>query len=159
MSDGETLWTNAQRQAWDYVKSAHGEDLNQTNALSSYRAGGGAIRTSDWGEIWHRYDEGVAQWDRLYQFKNNDLIPESLFNVVDINYSQRYVMTFKATVRDEAGNIVHNVYRQVEADQKQTLGEWQAQANDALLNDPSVYTSAVIDISNVEFWESAQFLR
>jgi len=158
MSDGENLWTDAQRQAWDYVKSAHGEDLGQTSALASYRAGGGSIRTSDWGEIWHRYDEGAAQWDRLYQFKNTDIIPESLFNVVDINYSQRYVMTFKATVRDEAGNIVHDVYRQVEADQKQTLAEWQSQANQALLDDPSVYTSAVLDIGEVEFWEAAKFL-
>jgi hypothetical protein len=155
MPDNPELWTDAQRQAWDYVKSAHGEDLSQTAALNEYRAGGGAIRTTDWGEIWHRYDEGASQWDRLYQFKSNDVVPESLFNVVDINYSQRYTMTFRASVRDEEGNIIRDVYRQVESDTRQTIGEWQSAAAQALLEDPSVYATEVLTIEDIEFFEAA----
>jgi hypothetical protein len=159
MAAGSDLWTDAQRQAWDYVKAGQGQDLTQTAALTAYREGGGSIRTADWGELWHRYDEGAAQWDRLYQFKANDVVPSSLFNVVDINYAQRYTMTFKATIRDEQGNIVHNVYRQVESDTRQTLAQWQSQAGEALLSDPSQYAMEVIDLSDIEFFEAARFLE
>jgi hypothetical protein len=158
MPEQPDLWTPAQRQAWEYVKSAQGEDMSQTAALNEYRAGGGAIRTSDWGEIWHRYDEGAAQWDKLYQFGSQDTVPESLFNVVDINYAQRYTMTFRASVRDEEGNIIHDVYRQVESDRRLTLSEWQDAAGQALLDDPSVYTSEVLTLEDIEFWEAARFL-
>ncbi len=152
MAKGD-LWTSSQRQAWDYVKAAEGSGLNQSEALREYRAGGGAIRTSDWGMLWHRYDEGAAQWDRLYQFRSNDTVPESLFNPVNINYAEKYVMTFKATVRDENGNLVHDVYRQVESNERLTLAQWQSAATEALLEDPSQFSTGVVDLAELEFWE------
>ena len=159
MPDGTELWTNAQRQAWDYVKAGQGQDLGQTAALREYRAGGGEIRTADWGELWHRYDEGAAQWDRLYQFGSSDTVPASLFNVVDINYAQRYTMTFKATIRDPDGQIVHDVYRQVESDTRLTVAQWQDAAAQTLLDDPSQYSEAVLEIGEIEFFEAARFLE
>lgn len=158
MANPGDLWTPAQRQAWDYVKSGQGEDMTQTGALQAYRAGGGHIRTQDWGTLWHRYDEGVAQWDRLYQFKAGDVVPESLFTVVDINYAQRYTMTFKASIRDESGNIVHSVYRQVESDRLMTMAQWQASAAETLLEDPSQYSTELISLEDVQFFEAARFL-
>ena len=155
----QDLWTPSQHKAWDYVKAGQGADLTQSAALNAYRAGGGSIRTSDWGQLWHRYDEGVAQWDRLYQFGSSDVIPESLFNMVDINYAQRYTMTFKATIRDPDGQIVHDVYRQVESDTRLTVAQWQDAAAQTLLDDPSQYSEAVLEIGEIEFFEAARFLE
>jgi hypothetical protein len=147
------LWTDAQRRAWDYVKAGENSGLAQTEALAMYRSGGGKIRTADWGELWHRYDEGVAQWDRLYQFKSSDTVPAGLFTEVGINYAERYTMTFTSSVRDEFGNIVHNVQRQVSSNRLLTLGEWQSEAAQLLYDDPSQGVAEVNEITDVQFYE------
>lgn len=147
------LWTNAQRFAWDYVKSGFDNDYTQSGALKEFRAGGGKIRTSDWGELWHRYDEAAASWERLYQFGQNDVVPESLFAEVNINYQQKYIMTFKADIRTPKGSIVHDIYRQVESDRKMTLGEWQQAALELIIEDPTSQGTEILEMRDVEFFK------
>ena len=146
------LWTNAQRQAWDYVKAGEGSGMTLTGALSDYRAGGGAIRTADWLELWHRYGDAAQTWDTLYQYKPGDVVPESLFAQVDVNYQSKYVMTYTTTVRDEFGNLVHDVQRQVESDRRLTLQEWTDAARQNLFEDMSIPTQEVYQVTNVEFF-------
>jgi hypothetical protein len=146
------LWTNSQRKAWEYVKAGESAGLSQTGALSEYRAGGGAIRTADWLELWHRYGEAAQTWDTLYQYKPGDTLPESMYSKVDVNYTSKYVMTYSTTVRDEEGNLIHDVQRQVESDRRLTLQEWTDAAVTNLLLDPSKNLTEVYDIQEVEFF-------
>lgn len=60
----------------DYVKSGFDTIIPSRERWEEFRAGGGKIRTSDWGEL-YRYDEAAASWERLYQFGQNDVVPES----------------------------------------------------------------------------------
>lgn len=147
------FWTDSQRQAWQYVGAAYDQGLNQTEALRAYRQGGGAIRTSSWSELWHRYEGGTDGWSSIYQYGSNDLLPASVFTQVDIRYRERYTMRFKATVRDQLGNIVHDVFRQVSSDRLLTVHDWQQGAYESLLEDISQGVSDVIGIEDVEFFE------
>lgn len=126
--------------------------MTLTGALSDYRAGGGAIRTADWLELWHRYSDAAQTWDTLYQYKPGDVVPESLFAQVDVNYQSKYVMTYTTTVRDEFGNLIHDVQRQVESDRRLTLQEWTDAATENLFEDMSIPTQEVYQVTNVEFF-------
>jgi hypothetical protein len=126
--------------------------MTLTGALSEYRAGGGTIRTTDWLELWHRYGVAAQTWDTLYQYKPGDTVPESLFAQVDINYSSKYVMTYTTTIRDEFGNLVHDVQRQVESDRRLTLGEWTDAAKQNLYEDMSMPAQQVGEVTQVEFF-------
>ena len=147
------FWTNSQRQAWDYVKKAENGGMGQTEALRQYRAGGGAIRTSSWGELWQRYNTGSDAWDRLSQFKSSDTVPSSLFTQVGINYAERYTMTFTATVRGVSGDLIHNVHRQVSSDRQLTVSQWQSAAGETMIEDPSILTEEVVSVTDVNFYE------
>lgn len=147
------LWTKAQRIAWDYIKSYSNSGINQTQALKSYREAGMGIRTSAWSELWHRYNEGAEIWERLYQYKNTDVVPESMFTPVNIKYQSEYTMSFKATIRDINGNLVHDVYRLVQSDRLLSLAEWQNAAIFSLLEDMSQYSSEVVALDEIEFYK------
>lgn len=153
---GANLWTRSQREAWSYVKGAANSGLRQVEALREYREGGGSIRTSSWGELWDRYQSGAAEWDRLYQFNNEDTIPRSMFSEVNIQYADRYTMTFKTTVRNIDGEITHDIYRQVSSDRLLTMGQWQQAAVETMYDDPSVPTMEVLEIGEVEFYERVE---
>ncbi len=149
----DDFWSPSQRQAWQYVTSAYDQGMTQTEALRQYRQGGGAIRTQSWGELWHRYDTGSDGWGSIYQYGSTDVLPASVFTQVGIRYRERYTMQFTATVRDEMGNVVHSVYRQVSSDRLLTVGEWQRGAAESLLEDISQGVSEVIAIEDVAFFE------
>jgi hypothetical protein len=152
MTENE-FWTDSQRDAWKYVLSAQDEGLSQTGAVRQYRDAGGSIRNESWGELWHRAAEGRSSWDNLYRLKASDTVPESMFTQVGINYNQKYVMTFTSTIRDEYGNILHGIQRQVESNRRLTLSEWQANANQAMMEDTSVIALEVYSVEDVAFYE------
>ena len=152
MADGD-LWTKSQRQAWGFVQSAYDEGLSTTDSLSAYRAGGGKIRTSDWVTLWHREDEGSKAWDTLYQYGTGDTVPESMFERVDVNYKNKYTVSFSADVRREDGTIIHNMYRQVSSDERHTVGEYLDAIQESLSDDPSVFIEESIRITDIRFYE------
>jgi len=146
-------WSEGQIQSWEWVESAYNIGLSATAALREFRAAGGHIRTQSWYQSWDRYESGVSQWGRLYQFGQNDTVPSSLFLQVPIQYSGRYTMTFTATVRDSQGAIVRDVKRQVSSDRLLTASEWQSAATNTLLEDISQDVDGVESLSDIEFFE------
>jgi hypothetical protein len=148
-----SFWTDSQRDAWKYVLSGQDEGLTQSGAVDQYREAGGHIGNEAWAELWHRAAEGASAWDNLFYLNGNDTVPESMFTQVGINYSEKYVMTFSATVRDEHGHIVHGVQRQIESKRRLTVNEWQANAQEALMEDTSIIATEVSSIENLEFFE------
>lgn len=150
---GNDFFTPSQRTAWEYVESAAREGLSQTEALREYRAAGGAIRTSSWGELWHRQEEGAGVWGTLYLYKDKDTLPVSMYEEVGINYKGKYALNVKMNVRLEDGSILHDVYRTLSSDQRLTLGEWKDAINDTMSEDPSVFTTEVLQITEMEFFQ------
>lgn len=150
------LWTGAQRFAWEFVKAAYNDDYNMSAALREFRSGGGHIRTGDWSELWHRYTDAAATWERLYQFGDQDVVPESMHAIVNINYQQPYVMTFKADIRTPDGKILHDVNRQVESDRRMTMAEWQQGALELIMEDPSTPGTQILEMREVEFYKRSE---
>jgi hypothetical protein len=148
----DTLWTNSQKNAWDYVRSATNEGLRQTEALEAYRSGGGAIRTSSWGELWHRYNEGAETWGKISLLKTSDTVPESYFTETDINYRSKYTMQFQANIRTEDGTIVHDIYRNVGSNRRLTLKEWLDAISETVKEDLSSPGVDVIEVKAMDFY-------
>ncbi len=151
MATGE-LWTSSQRQAWGYVTQAFNEGLNQTQALTAYRAGGGAIRTAYWGELWHRQQEGESNWSTLYQYKRNDVIPESMYEPVGIDYRSQYNVVYKANIRLEDGSILHDQYRTIRSNVRLTMGEIQDAINETLRAYAGDYGVENVQVSDMKFY-------
>ena len=145
-------WTDAQKIAWDYIKSAYDEGLNQTESLREFREGGGHIRTADWGELWGLYDKGISEWETFRYYRETDTLPESIFTPTDINYTHTYNVFYRATVRDMEGNVVSDVRRLVGSDRRLTVGEWQQAIKESLQTDPSVMVEEVEEVADLEFY-------
>ncbi len=147
------FFTGSQRLAWEYVESANRQGMGQVAALRAYRAGGGSIRTSLWGELWHRTEEASGTFGTLYLYKDKDTLPLSMFEEVGINYKGKYALNVKMSVRLEDGSILHDVYRTISSDQRLTLGEWKTAISDTMNEDPSVFTTEVLQITEMEFFQ------
>ena len=148
----ETLWSDSQKRAWDYVRSAANEGLRQTESLSAYRAGGGAIRTQLWGELWHRYNEGAETWGKIGLLKTSDTVPESYFTSTDINYRNKYTMQFQVNIRAPDGSIIHDMYRNVGSNRRLTLSEWIQAIEETVVEDMSEPGVNVIEVKSMEFY-------
>jgi hypothetical protein len=149
---GDTLWSDSQKQAWDYVRSGSNFGISQTQSLREYRAGGGSIRTQLWGELWHRYNEGADTWDKLIYLKGGDTVPESFYTETDIKYRNKYTMQFQANIRSPDGSITHDIYRNVGSDRRLTLEEWQEAIDETLTEDISDPSIQVIEVISMEFY-------
>jgi hypothetical protein len=146
------LFTPAQIRAWDYIDNAYGRDMLQTEALSAYRSGGGQIRTVDWGELWHRFGEAKAAWGTIVQYKNNDTIPESAYSDTNTKYRNPYTVVYKANVRDDEGNILHDIYRQIGFDTRPTLGEINTAMEENLLAEVYNSFTEIYQTTGLEFY-------
>lgn len=146
------LWTNSQRTAWGYVGMAFDDGLRQTEALRAYREGGGHIRTADWGELWHRQANAESNWGRLYTFNKNDVIPESMYEQVGIDYRAKYNVVFKANIRQEDGSILHDQFRTIRSNVRLTLGEIYDSIDDTLRSYSGEYGIANVEVSGLRFY-------
>lgn len=148
-------WSSSQKMAWEYVLHGVNEGLTQTGALEAYRAGGGAIRDSLWAELWHKDVEAADAWSQLGYLRSSDSVPVRMFEETGINFSGQYVMAIKATARTESGEIIPDLYRYVQSNQRLTWGEWQGAAGDTLLTDPSARGITSYEITDVSFFTRA----
>lgn len=148
-------WSASQRQAWEYVLHGVAEGLTQTGALAAYRSGGGAIRDSYWRELWHKDAEATEAWSQLGYLRSSDSVPARMFEETGIGFSEQYVMAIKATARTETGEVIPDLYRYVQSDQRLTWGEWQGAAGDTLLTDPSARGIVKYEITDISFFERA----
>ncbi len=153
---GNDFFTPSQRLAWEYVESASRQGMKQVEALRAFRSGGGAIRTSFWNELWHRAEEGAGVWSTMYLYKDKDTLPASMYEPVGVNYKGKYALNVKMNVRLEDGTILHQVYRTLSSDKRLTLGEWKQAIADSMEDDPSVFTTEILQITDMEFFQKGQ---
>ena len=149
----ENLWSKSQREAWSYVEKGVNEGYTQTEALAEYRSGGGKIRTSSWGELWHRAEVSSERWNNLYQLKQTDEVPESFYAQTGIAFKEKYVMQFTTDIRSATGEILHNIHRQVESAERLTLKQWSEAATESLQEDLSIDVSQVYSVRDIAFFE------
>lgn len=154
MAKGD-YWSDSQRQAWQYVVSAQQQGLREVAALTDYRGGGGAIRTTSWVELWHRAAAGAEQWGTLYKLKGSDTIPESMYVETGLNYRQKYIATFKFSMLGSDGKTITTEYRTLESNTRLTLDEWKSGLGEAAYDYEHEGYGSIREISNIEFLENA----
>lgn len=147
------FFTPSQRRAWNYVQSGYNRGLGEVQALKEYRSGGGKIRTSSWVELWNRNSESADKWTGLYMLKDSDTVPTSFYEPTGVNYRNKYALNVKLNVRQEDGSILHDIYRTLSTNSRLTLGEWKSAINEAMKEDPSSYSTEVLQITSMEFYE------
>lgn len=146
------LWTSSQREAWGYIQLGYDQGMRQTEALKAYRAGGGAIRTASWSELWHRYDEGSNTWNTLYQYGMNDVIPESMYEPVGVDYRSKYNIVFKSNIRMDDGSILHDQYRTIRSNYRMSLSEIYGEIEDTLSVYAGEYGVSYTSVSDIKFY-------
>ena len=146
------LWSGSQREAWGYIQSAYDQGLRQTEALKAYRSGGGAIRSSSWSELWHRYDEGGQSWDTLYQYKTSDVIPESMYEPVGLNFRSKYNITYKTNIKMDDGTILHDQYRTIRSNYRLSLGEIYEEIQETLGAYANDYGLSYTTVTDIKFY-------
>jgi hypothetical protein len=144
-------WSDSQRRAWQYVLSAQDQGLGEVAALTEYRSGGGAIRTTSWVELWHRADQASSTWDNLYTLGGSDTVPESMFAETGINYKQKYIATFTFSMLGADGKTITTEYRTVESNTRLTLDEWKEGLGEAAFDYATGGYGNVREISSIEF--------
>lgn len=153
MAQGD-YWTKSQQQAWQYVVSGVQNGMGEVAALTEYRGGGGAIRTTSWVELWHRAQNDISQWDTLYKLKPNDTVPESMYAETGLNFQQKYVATFSFSMLGADGQTITKEYRTIESDKRLTLQEWKDGLGEAAYDYENGGYGTVREISGIEFLEN-----
>lgn len=151
MASGD-FWSGSQREAWGYVQSFVEQGYNQSQALKAYREGGGAIRTQLWGDLWHRFNEGQDQWGSLYQYKTSDTLSESLFTPTDVNYRNKYNVTYRADITDSEGNVTYGKWFTVSSNRRVTLGELNDAMKEIAIEYPGYEEGKATNIRSIHFY-------
>jgi hypothetical protein len=146
------LWTDSQLQAWSFIQSGLTDELNQSEALREYRAGGGAIRTSSWGELWHRAEDAFTAWNTLYQFNSTDTIPQSMFLDTNINFRGEYTYNVTLDVRNLDGSITNEISRYISSDRLITVQELYNGIDEAMSDDPSNPSVEVLQVRSIQMY-------
>jgi hypothetical protein len=145
-------WGQSQRMAWGYVRAGVDSDLSATGALREYRSGGGAIRTQDWYDLWNKAEAAGDAWDKVSYLTPSDSVPESMFEMTDIKFEQKYVMNVNLTGITVQGETITEMYRYVESDERLTKQEWFAKVDQFLQKYAGVRDFKVYHVTDVAFY-------
>jgi hypothetical protein len=148
----EELWTNAQSRAWDYIQYAIANGLNSSTGLMEYRAGGGQIRTEDWGIAYNRLHESSAEWSTINYLSPTDTLPYKLFASSPINYSTKYVAFFTANITELYSGKRDTIERLIGFDERPTKQEFFAAAEEQLRRSDTDPAATVNYITRLEFF-------
>ena len=90
-------WSSSQKQAAGFAWSAASKGLTQSAGLEQYRGGGGAIRTTDWNEVFQAAFRVVGWREDIRTVPLHWDIPERMFTPMDIDWTSKY--NFIAEIR------------------------------------------------------------
>ena len=139
-------------QAWQWAVSSLEQGMTVAEGLAGYRAGGGHIATTDWNYLRARAREAAFTSEEVETAVPSEIIPESAYTVVDIDYGQKYVAIAEIRYTDaQTGNRVKR-HITLESDISLTMDDWVEEIYEA----GSVYGVeggyAGINISSLRFY-------
>ena len=121
------------RQAWNWALSSIERGLSGRAGLRQYRAGGGAIRDSDWfylrragAKAYDSYGKAGETWPTLP-------VPPRTFTEADWDYREEYVTTAQVRYFDPVEESFKNAMITVESAGLHTLDEWENDVTDVVI--------------------------
>jgi len=111
-------------QAWDWAVSSLERGLTVAQGVAEYRAGGGHIATSDWNYLRARAREAAATSEEAETLPFTDILPESVYSHVDIDYGQKYVGVATVSYRDATTGETVKRHVTVESDYSLSMDAW-----------------------------------
>jgi len=103
--------------AWQYAVSAIERGMTATAGYEDFRAGGGAIRSSDWYYLCGQARSSQASGDLVQGLPFETPIPGAAYTSVDIDYGQKYVAVADVKYTDLATGQVTRRSVTIEADE------------------------------------------
>jgi len=148
----ERRWTQSMVEAWQWAVSSLEQGMTVAEGLASYRAGGGHIATTDWNYIRARAREAASMAEEAQGIIPTEILPESVYTVVDIDYGQKYVAVAEIQYTDAQTGEEVKRHITVESDLALTMEDWQ----DAIYETGSIYGVeggyAGIEITSLRFY-------
>ena len=145
----EQEWNKGQLRAWEYALSFVDQGIGTVAALKSYRAGGGAIRTEDWGILFNQLKTSGAEWQKLQYLGANDTIPAKMFSKTSVNFQNTYTVRFQANITSEITGERETVIRQIGFENRPTQSEMFSSIEEYLKAyevDPAAQVNYITDI-------------
>ena len=128
MSEEAGRWTKSQKMAAGFSWSAASKGLSQAAGLAEYRAGGGAIRTADWNELF-RSSFAIVGWrEDIATVPLHWQIPERMFETQDIDWTSKYNFIAEVKYFNTATQAWETKHIQAGFDELPTHAEWRAEA-------------------------------
>jgi len=120
----ERRWSPSMMQAWPWAVSSLEQGLTVAQGLAEYRAGGGHIATTDWNYLRARAREAAVSSEQADQFPFTEILPESIYTHVDIDYGQKYVAIADVSYRDPVTGETVTRSVTVESDYSLSMDDW-----------------------------------
>jgi oligoribonuclease NrnB/cAMP/cGMP phosphodiesterase (DHH superfamily) len=118
-----STFTDAQVQAWDWIRSAVDSGETATDALAAYRAEGGAIRSQDWYRAFSSVKTYGDTWDTINTFTSTETIPERFWLDAPRNFANTYVTEVELSFRNIETNELQRAFRYIESDYRMSKSE------------------------------------
>lgn len=125
-------WTKSQKIAFAFVQSGVSRQLNATDALKQYRAGGGAIRDSSWYSLYKQEFAATGTRENIKQIPVTYTIPDAMFERVDWDLREPYTMVMKVHGWSEELQRHITKWVTVESNILLTKAEWRWGAQQAV---------------------------
>ena len=114
--------------AFGFARRAAAEGLTQSAALTAYRAGGGAIRTELWGDVFKTAFQAEGYREDIGTVPLQWAIPEHLFTVADIDWTSKFNFVAELEYYNTATKQWESKWIQAGSDVLLTRGEWREEA-------------------------------
>jgi len=116
-------FTNAQVNAWDWIRSAVDEGRTATDGLSAYRAAGNAIRSQDWYRAYSAVRDYGDTWSQVNTFTQNETLPERYWMEAPRNFANKYVAEVRISFRNIDNGEYRRGFRYIESNQRMSKSE------------------------------------
>lgn len=116
-------FTEAQTEAWDWIRASVEEGLNASESLRLYRQEGGTIRTQDWYRYFRSVRDYSDTWQTIETFAKNETIPERFWLEAPRNFEKPYVAEVELDIRNTETGELLQTHRYIESDYRMSQQE------------------------------------
>lgn len=127
-------FTKAQELAWDWIRSAVEQGLRPTEALSMYRAEGGAIQRQAWFREYASVTSYSQQWEQISTFGAKETIPERMWGEAPRSFAQKYVAEVEISIRETESGALTRTFRYIESNYRMSKSEIDSAVNELGMN-------------------------
>lgn len=118
-----TQFTEAQVQAWDWLRAAVDQEYTASAGLQAFREAGGHIRTQDWYRVYNTIESYTETWNTVNTFTANETIPERFWMSAPRNFAQPYVAEVELAIRNVETGELQRTFRYIESDYRMSQDE------------------------------------